>query len=412
MSRNRNRREPEAREDIADQAEDWQRGEASWWSFGNCTCEGRLRHLCRWCENALAGAEAHSILTAREDVLGLVGRWGQDPAQYVEAVVRERQMGTALLMIEAAYPEVVAAREAQWRLLCHVLAQVPALDPTAASACDSSSSWGRELACKNVPAMAPSREAAVDLLRLLLTDPQCGVRGWAALHLADLAPQTSGLTDALVPLLACTCRTVEVGIDWVNLSNNGSGEGRAWGHLAVNHLHSLGIYPRLSDIPCLLERLAQGERHLRLSSIQSLTLLGQLSAEIFCALERPAEAYWEDPEVRRAAREALASLTAKLRHGDVGPHPQEPEERFLLGIWEDPGDQAVRLIYADWLEDHGARDRARLIRVLCSAGNTQALSEDASREVEAAREEVRQGPAGNVRWLDLWDYLTLRTIPR
>src|SRR5687768_10033871 len=38
---------------------------------------------------------------------------------------------------------------------------------------------------------------------------------------------------------------------------------------------------------------------------------------------------------------------------------------FLQDIVEHAGDDAPRLIYADWLEEHGDPDRAELIRLQC-----------------------------------------------
>src|SRR4051794_32638868 len=38
---------------------------------------------------------------------------------------------------------------------------------------------------------------------------------------------------------------------------------------------------------------------------------------------------------------------------------------FLQDIVEHPDDDAPRLIYADWLADHGDEDRAELIRLQC-----------------------------------------------
>ena len=38
---------------------------------------------------------------------------------------------------------------------------------------------------------------------------------------------------------------------------------------------------------------------------------------------------------------------------------------FLRTILEDPEDDTHRLIYADWLEEHGDCDRAEFIRVQC-----------------------------------------------
>jgi uncharacterized protein (TIGR02996 family) len=41
------------------------------------------------------------------------------------------------------------------------------------------------------------------------------------------------------------------------------------------------------------------------------------------------------------------------------------EEAFIQAIREAPKDDAPRLIYADWLEEHGQADRAEFIRVQC-----------------------------------------------
>src|SRR5262245_2568400 len=41
------------------------------------------------------------------------------------------------------------------------------------------------------------------------------------------------------------------------------------------------------------------------------------------------------------------------------------EEAFLQAIRETPDDDVPRLVYADWLDDHGRADRAELIRVQC-----------------------------------------------
>ncbi len=39
------------------------------------------------------------------------------------------------------------------------------------------------------------------------------------------------------------------------------------------------------------------------------------------------------------------------------------DQALLSAIIADPDDDRLRLVYADWLEEHGQRDRARLIRV-------------------------------------------------
>ena len=41
------------------------------------------------------------------------------------------------------------------------------------------------------------------------------------------------------------------------------------------------------------------------------------------------------------------------------------EGAFLEALAEDPDDDATRLVYADWLEEHGAADRALYLRTEC-----------------------------------------------
>jgi uncharacterized protein (TIGR02996 family) len=44
---------------------------------------------------------------------------------------------------------------------------------------------------------------------------------------------------------------------------------------------------------------------------------------------------------------------------------QDEQRAFLRSIQETPGDHAPRLVYADWLDDHGDPDRADFIRTQC-----------------------------------------------
>jgi uncharacterized protein (TIGR02996 family) len=61
------------------------------------------------------------------------------------------------------------------------------------------------------------------------------------------------------------------------------------------------------------------------------------------------------------------------------------EEAFIQAICEAPGDDAPRLIYADWLEEHGQADRAEFIRVQCWLARLTEL--EAEHSVLAARAE-------------------------
>lgn len=70
------------------------------------------------------------------------------------------------------------------------------------------------------------------------------------------------------------------------------------------------------------------------------------------------------------------------------------EASLLQGILEEPEDDACRLVYADWLEEHGHDERAEFIRVQCSLARIEG---DDPRRFALAQRQIelvpRQGPA-------------------
>jgi uncharacterized protein (TIGR02996 family) len=57
-------------------------------------------------------------------------------------------------------------------------------------------------------------------------------------------------------------------------------------------------------------------------------------------------------------------------------------EALFQAILEDPEDTGLRLVYADWLEEHGDADRAEFIRVQCRL-EEMAEDDEAWPELEA-----------------------------
>src|SRR4051794_10352800 len=84
---------------------------------------------------------------------------------------------------------------------------------------------------------------------------------------------------------------------------------------------------------------------------------------------------------------------------------REAERKALLsGILADPEDDGPRLVYADWLEEHGEADRAEFIRLQCRLATTgeddpqRAALQERAYSLEAEhREEWRQEAPGWVR---------------
>lgn len=67
---------------------------------------------------------------------------------------------------------------------------------------------------------------------------------------------------------------------------------------------------------------------------------------------------------------------------------------FLLDIIENPADDTPRLVYADWLEDHGEPERAEFIRLQVELAHLEeALASDLSRTATSIlerRDELKQ----------------------
>src|SRR5262245_32995116 len=53
-----------------------------------------------------------------------------------------------------------------------------------------------------------------------------------------------------------------------------------------------------------------------------------------------------------------------------------PEKAFLQAIIDNPDDDAPRLIYADWLEEHGDGPQAEFIRLQCQLARMDEFDPD------------------------------------
>src|SRR5687768_17776497 len=82
---------------------------------------------------------------------------------------------------------------------------------------------------------------------------------------------------------------------------------------------------------------------------------------------------------------------------------------LLQAILNDPDDDARRLIYADWLEEHDDSDRANFIRIQCELARTSRFHPE-TRARWAQLKEVEQSmwDCHRTRWLrDLPDVVGL-----
>lgn len=75
---------------------------------------------------------------------------------------------------------------------------------------------------------------------------------------------------------------------------------------------------------------------------------------------------------------------------------EEEDRAFIQSIRESPEDDAPRLIYADWLEDHGDEPRAEFIRVQCELAR---LDPDHERQTALQKRQQELLSAHRANWL-------------
>jgi uncharacterized protein (TIGR02996 family) len=89
---------------------------------------------------------------------------------------------------------------------------------------------------------------------------------------------------------------------------------------------------------------------------------------------------------------------------------RRPDARFLLAIWAAPADTRLRLVYADWLEEHGQPGEATFVRL---EARIEALPTGDPRRSQLALDQdelltaLVGPPAGDaglpeLSWLELW----------
>lgn len=98
-------------------------------------------------------------------------------------------------------------------------------------------------------------------------------------------------------------------------------------------------------------------------------------------------------------------------------------EALLRAICDNPDDDTPRLVFADWLQEHGEEERAEFIRVQCEVARLAA--EDDRREALVARARQLQDRFGkrwlkelpvpdpeNIHWVEAPDWLEGETFDR
>src|SRR5947209_13122243 len=107
--------------------------------------------------------------------------------------------------------------------------------------------------------------------------------------------------------------------------------------------------------------------------------------------------------LRRQRREQGLRRRAPMTHDDA----------FLQAIIESPDDDTPRLVYADWLDEHGQPERAEFIRVQCELASmpeddglrppTRRVELEA-RERELLKKHGEQWVGPLRRWVNAWEF--------
>src|SRR5688572_32283113 len=101
-------------------------------------------------------------------------------------------------------------------------------------------------------------------------------------------------------------------------------------------------------------------------------------------------------------------------------HPEA--DAFLDAIFDHPDDDTPRLVYADWLQEHGQENYAQFIRLQCAAAREKPWSDAANRLWEEigrvwSRLDEEWRPATRDVWqlpgvVSVWDYPTGAYVKR
>src|SRR5205809_1061936 len=89
----------------------------------------------------------------------------------------------------------------------------------------------------------------------------------------------------------------------------------------------------------------------------------------------------------------------------LGRFHMATNEAFLRAILDNPEDDATRLVYADWLEEHGEAVPAEFIRVQCALARLSGSVPEHTESIQAGEYRVecesKQLSEAEQRWVKL-----------
>ncbi|MCX5742117.1 MAG: TIGR02996 domain-containing protein [Proteobacteria bacterium] len=194
---------------------------------------------------------------------------------------------------------------------------------------------------------------------------------------------------------------------------------------ALVAIHAAGlvhhnVQPRairfIGTTPCLGDPDVGGEASSAAADIHALgvmmqeALTGRLDPPVWL-VDLLARATDPDPARRPTADAMLVALRAAL----LDP-PQGLEQRFLAELRTNPIDRATRMVYTDWLEEHGDPTRASFLRRDEVAGpddaelRTLAPPDDAAWRAVTSRAPISQCVELAVRCPKRWDALVATAV--
>jgi uncharacterized protein (TIGR02996 family) len=212
----------------------------------------------------------------------------------------------------------------------------------------------------------------------------------AAIGLAVVAPETPGLAARF-----WEAARQNLDLDWRRLCER-----------ALVNLPHLAPAAEAADVEYLVAALDMlGERAVRRVAAETLARVGVVTAEVITALEARYLDRDEEEAVRQAVRAVLDTLAERLRSGETGA-PIPLEDQFLLAIWQQPGDAALRLVYSDWLEENGYIHRAELIRLQIELGRLPREDPRRGEWTTRLRDTLGKVDGWGLDWLERWEHLS------
>jgi uncharacterized protein (TIGR02996 family) len=289
-------------------------------------------------------------------VIELSRRFASDPERYVDEVYDRGLERLAVYFLWGKEPAVVfdgqevtgdalatETTAAQWELVSAVLADLKG---------DGKRGWDdfRADACALVGRVAPTRKEAEQALTALLSDSSVPVRASALVALANVNPDLDLRPIGSASLFLAI--NPDTGRRWYSPYDD------ARVVTTITRIRCAVPWADVGTLVALFESVVWDHQ----PELEAFAANGPVSAAVLHALDQVTGTHWGE-----RLHPAVAALLDRVRTG-LYTGPANDGERLLLNVWVHPKDETLRLVYADWLDEHEQPDRAASLRLVSDLG--------------------------------------------